>query len=68
MKPIDKLQTIDYAKRKHIRRRINGGILHEMQGQERNEGCQGRQMKNGKPATKGVCPKCGTNMYRIGKV
>ena len=23
-------------------------------------------MKNGKPATKGVCPKCGTGMYRIG--
>jgi predicted RNA-binding Zn-ribbon protein involved in translation (DUF1610 family) len=25
------------------------------------------KMKNGKPATKGVCPKCGTKMYRIGK-
>ena len=24
-------------------------------------------MKNGKPATKGVCPTCGTSMYRIGK-
>ncbi len=24
-------------------------------------------MKNGKPAMKGVCPKCGTGMYRIGK-
>lgn len=23
-------------------------------------------MKNGKPATKGTCPKCGTGMYRIG--
>lgn len=23
-------------------------------------------MKNGKKATKGVCPKCGTGMYRIG--
>ena len=23
-------------------------------------------MKNGKPATKGECPKCGTGMYRIG--
>ena len=23
-------------------------------------------MKNGKPATKGVCPKCGAGMYRIG--
>ena len=24
-------------------------------------------MKNGKPATQGVCPTCGTKMFRIGK-
>ena len=24
-------------------------------------------MKNGKPATQGICPKCGTKMFRIGK-
>lgn len=24
------------------------------------------KMKNGKPATKGTCPKCGTNVFRIG--
>ncbi len=24
-------------------------------------------MKNGKPATKGVCPTCGTKVFRIGK-
>ncbi len=24
-------------------------------------------MKNGRPATRGVCPACGTKMYRIGK-
>ncbi len=23
-------------------------------------------MKNGKPATQGICPKCGTKMFRIG--
>ena len=23
-------------------------------------------MKNGRPATKGVCGKCGTGLYRIG--
>ena len=23
-------------------------------------------MKNGKPATEGICPKCGTGMFRIG--
>ncbi len=24
-------------------------------------------MKNGKPATQGICPACGTKMFRIGK-
>jgi len=24
-------------------------------------------LKNGRPATKGTCPNCGTPMYRIGK-
>lgn len=24
-------------------------------------------MKNGKPATRGTCPKCGTKVFRIGK-
>ena len=24
-------------------------------------------MKNGKPATQGVCPTCATKMFRIGK-
>lgn len=23
-------------------------------------------LKNGKPATKGICPKCGTKVFRIG--
>ncbi len=24
-------------------------------------------MKNGKPATKGICSKCGTKVFKIGK-
>lgn len=24
-------------------------------------------MKNGRPATQGVCPSCGTKMFKIGK-
>ena len=24
-------------------------------------------LKNGRPAVKGKCPECGTNMFRIGK-
>ena len=31
------------------------------------QNAQAVTMKNGKPATKGVCPSCGTGMYRIGK-
>jgi hypothetical protein len=23
-------------------------------------------LKNGRPATKGTCPKCGTNVFKIG--
>lgn len=25
------------------------------------------KLKNGKPATKGTCPNCGTKVFRIGK-
>lgn len=25
------------------------------------------KMKNGKPATQGICPICGTKVFRIGK-
>ena len=24
-------------------------------------------MKNGRPATRGICPECGTKVFRIGK-
>lgn len=24
-------------------------------------------MKNGRPATRGICPDCGTKMFKIGK-
>ncbi|MFC1936005.1 DUF5679 domain-containing protein [Chloroflexota bacterium] len=24
-------------------------------------------LKNGRPATQGICPSCGTKMFRIGK-
>jgi len=26
------------------------------------------KMKNGRPAVKGTCPKCGTKVFRIGKM
>jgi len=26
------------------------------------------KLKNSRPAVKGTCPKCGTNVFRIGKM
>ena len=31
------------------------------------QNAQAITMKNGKPATVGICPLCGTKIYRIGK-
>ncbi|MBM3148350.1 MAG: hypothetical protein FJ000_10730 [Actinobacteria bacterium] len=31
------------------------------------KGEQAVTMKNGKPAVQGVCPECGTKMFKIGK-
>lgn len=31
------------------------------------KGAQSITMKNGRPATEGTCPDCGTKMFRIGK-
>ncbi len=28
---------------------------------------QGTTLKNGRPATRGVCPGCGTKVFRIGQ-
>jgi len=30
-------------------------------------GAKAIMMKNGRPATQGVCPVCGTKMFKIGK-
>jgi hypothetical protein len=31
------------------------------------QGAKPVTLKNGRPATQGTCPTCGTKMYRIGK-
>jgi hypothetical protein len=31
------------------------------------KGAKAITMKNGKPATEGTCPTCGTRMFKIGK-
>lgn len=35
--------------------------------QREMQDAQSTTMKNGKPATKGKCPVCGTTMFKIGK-
>ena len=51
---------------------LQGGGLMEaycMKCRAKREVSNAKQitMKNGKPATQGVCPSCGTKMFRIGK-
>jgi hypothetical protein len=39
----------------------------KMQGKGNHERSGGRaDVKNGRPATKGVCPNCGTKVFKIG--
>lgn len=47
------------------RRIIDASLLCKMSCQERDE--ELITMKNGKPATEGTCPSCGTKMFKIGK-
>ncbi len=35
--------------------------------QQEMSNAEATTMKNGKPATKGKCPVCGTTMFKIGK-
>jgi len=50
----------------------NGGVFMAEQGycvkckaKKEIKGAQKVKMKNGRPAMKGVCPSCGTVMYKI---
>ena len=36
-------------------------------GKKEMKGATAITMKNGRPATQGVCPDCGTKMFKIGK-
>ena len=36
-------------------------------GKKEMNGATGITMKNGRPATQGTCPDCGTKMFKIGK-
>jgi hypothetical protein len=51
---------------------VFGGILMEAycfkcRGKQEIRNPQQVTLKNGRPATQGVCPVCGTKVFRIGK-
>jgi len=43
------------------------GYCVKCKGKKEMKDAKAVTMKNGKPATKGVCPSCGTTMFKIGK-
>ena len=43
------------------------GYCVKCRSQEEMSNTQSITMKNGRPATQGICPKCGIKMFRIGK-
>lgn len=43
------------------------GYCVKCRGKKEMQGAQEITMKNGKPASTGTCPDCGTKMFKIGK-
>ena len=43
------------------------GYCVKCRGSQEMQGAEQITMKNGRPATRGVCPACGTKMFHIGK-
>ena len=43
------------------------GYCMKCRAQRDMQNTQSVTLKNGRPATQGTCPKCGTKMFRIGK-
>ena len=43
------------------------GYCVKFRGKKEMKNTKAVTMKNGKPATQGVCPTCSTKMFRIGK-
>jgi hypothetical protein len=43
------------------------GYCMKCRAKEEMKDAKGITTRNGKPATQGICPTCGTKMFRIGK-
>ena len=54
-----------------LRRQKGGGVMQaycvKCRAKREIKDAKSIIMKNGRPATQGVCPVCGTKMFRIGK-
>jgi Zn finger protein HypA/HybF involved in hydrogenase expression len=60
--------TICYpAYKYHFRRKAMQAYCVKCRAKKEMKNPKATTMKNGKPATQGVCPTCGTKMFRIGK-
>ena len=64
---LDKLQTINYSNRKYVGGKLMEAYCMKCRAKREMKNAKAIKMKNGKPATQGVCAKCGTKMFRIGK-
>ena len=64
---LDKLQTINYSSPKYIGGTLMEAYCMKCRAKREMKNAKAIKMKNGKPATQGVCAKCGTKMFRIGK-
>ena len=44
------------------------GYCVKCKKKQKMEGAKAVKLKNGRPAVTGKCPKCGTKMFKIGKM
>ncbi len=67
--PLDRRETIVYCYYQILRRKEESMQAYCVKCRAKKEMKDPKSitMKNGKPATQGICPSCGTKMFRIGK-
>ncbi len=63
--------TTSYGTQPVLARKTVGGLMQaycvKCRSKKEMKDPKGITMKNGRPATQGVCPTCGTKVFRIGK-
>jgi hypothetical protein len=64
--PIDRLKKKLYLDKKNRRNKMEAYCV-KCRAKKVMKNPKAVTMKNGKPATQGTCPTCGTKMFRIGK-